>query len=538
MARTPLLSAFQRLFREHKAARAMGLPLEAARERGTVSRRAFLAGAGVAAVGAATGCLPAQARSTKGDPRIVIVGGGIAGLTCALTLQDQGIASTVYEAAGRVGGRMFSNTTTFAQGQVAEWGGELIDTGHRTVRNLAKRFNLAVDNLIKAQPKNSQDTFFLSQGYYKKAQADADFAPVFDAVVADEASAPFPTLYDSYTPAGEALSAMTIRQWVSTRVPGGHQSRLGKLLELAYLVEYGADVKDQSALNLIYLLAYQPKPNELAVFGESDEAFHIRGGNEQLPRAIADHLGPGVVTTGRRLERLRAKAGGRYELSFATGAGVEDVVADLVVLAIPFSVLKHVDTDQAGFDALKRKAIQQLGEGRNGKTQLQFTSRLWNAQGPWPGLSTGSSYSDTGYQAGWDATRAQAGANGILVFYSGGSVTESMRTRTAFATQTNPDAVADAVDALHRAEPVFPGLSAAWNQRTTQSLPHLSPLFRASYSFYKPGQYTQFAGYEKTKQGGVYFAGEHTSQDYQGFMEGGATEGVRAGKQVANKVLN
>jgi monoamine oxidase len=424
MARTPLLSTFQRLYREHRAARARGLELDAARDRFAVSRRTFLAGAGAATVGALTGQLPALARSPKGDPKIVIVGAGIAGLACALSLKDQGIASTVYEAAGRVGGRMFSNASTFAQGQVAEWCGELIDTGHKAVRNLAKRFNLPVDNLIKAQPAKSQDTYFLSQGYYKKSQADADFAPVFDAVVADEASAPFPTLYDSFTPAGQALSAMTIRQWINTRVPGGHTSALGKLLELAYIIEYGADVKDQSALNLIYLLAYQPKPNELAVFGESDEAFHIQGGNERLPKAIADHLGAGVVKTGRRLERLRQTAGGRYELSFAAGSGGEDVVADLVVLAIPFAVLKDVDTSDAGFDALKKKAITQLGEGRNGKTQLQFTSRLWNAPGPWPGVGNGSSYSDTGYQAGWDVTRAQAGSNGIMVFYSGGSVTE------------------------------------------------------------------------------------------------------------------
>src|SRR6185295_10319137 len=302
----------------------------------------------------------------------------------------------------------------------------------------------------------------------------------------------------------------------------------------AYAIEYGADVRDQSALNLIYLLAFQPKPNTLEVFGESDEAFHIQGGNERLPKAIAADLGPDVVRTGKRLDRLTQTAGGRYRLSF----GAEEVTADLVVLALPFSVLKDIDTDGAGFDDLKKKAIRQLGEGRNGKTQLQFTSRLWNAPGPWPGVSNGSSYSDTGYQAGWDVTRAQAGTNGILVFYSGGSVTTSMRTTAAFSTQSNPDAVADAVDALHRAEPVFPGLTAAWNGRTTQSLPHQSPFFKASYSFYKPGQYTAFAGYEKAKQGGVYFCGEHTSQDFQGFMEGGASEGERAAKQVANKVLD
>ena len=534
MARTPLLSMLRRLYREHRAARDLAIPVEAIRERSLLSRRTFLAGAAATAAVA----VPAFGRSPAADPTIAIVGGGIAGLTCALALRDSGLSSTVYEASGRVGGRMFSNTSTWTANQVSEWGGELIDTGHRTVRDLAKRFGLKVDNLLKAQPTGSEDTYYLSQGYYSAAQADRDFAPVFDAVRADEASAPFPTLFDSFTPAGQALSGMNIRQWVDSRVPGGHDSPFGKLMELAYTIEYGADVQEQSALNLIYLLAYQPQRNKLAVFGESDEVYHIQGGNEKLPQAIADALGPDVVRTGRRLERLWRTAGGRYLLTFATGGSTQDVTADFVVLALPFAVLKHLDTAQAGFDDLKKKAIAELGEGRNGKTQLQFTSRLWNRTGPWPGVSNGSSYSDTGYQAGWDATRAQPGAPGILVFYSGGGVTNAMRARTAFSTQANNLALADAVDALHRAEPVFPGLGAAWNGRATQSLPHLSPFMKASYAFYRVGQYTSFAGYERAPQDGIYFCGEHTSVDFQGFMEGGASEGQRAGREIAARVLD
>ena len=55
----------------------------------------------------------------------------------------------MYEASGRVGGRMFTNTDYFAGGQVAEWGGELIDTGHRTIRRLAQRFHLPLDDLFR-----------------------------------------------------------------------------------------------------------------------------------------------------------------------------------------------------------------------------------------------------------------------------------------------------------------------------------------------------------------------------------------------------
>ena len=52
------------------------------------------------------------------------------------------------------------------------------------------------------------------------------------------------------------------------------------------------------------------------------------------------------------------------------------------------------------------------------------------------------------------------------------------------------------------------------------------------YAYYRVGQYTAFGGYEGARQGGVLFAGDHTSQDFQGFMEGAATEGERAARDL------
>jgi monoamine oxidase len=91
---------------------------------------------------------------------------------------------------------------------------------------------------------------------------------------------------------------------------------------------------------------------------------------------------------------------------------------------------------------------------------------------------------------------------------------------------------ADAVTTLSQFETVFPGIMPLWNGRAILSLPSKSPFFKASYSFYRVGQYTTFAGYEAVSQGGVLFCGEHTSIDFQGFMEGGASEGARAAREL------
>ncbi len=415
MARTPLLRTLRGLFRDAHLARAHGLSLEALREvRAThaadpgergMSRRAFLGTAGLAT----TAAFIPRLSFSAGDPTVVIVGAGIAGLTCALELADLGIRSTVYEASGRIGGRMFTNTGYWSANQISEWCGELIDTGHTTVRRLARRFDLQLDNLLRAQPNRSDDVYHFFGGYYPKSRADQDFLAVSDRIAADAEAAGFPTTFDSNTAAGRTLDRMSVFEYIERRVPGGHRSALGALLDVAYVIEYGADSAEQSALNLIFLLGFQPNRHALSVFGESDEAFHIRGGNQQLPDLIARHLGSDVVRTGQRLVRLTEAADGRYRVTFERASGAREVIADFVVLALPFAVLDQLDLSGAGFDDLKRRAIAEQGRGRNGKLHLQFSRRDWLGSGPWPGVSNGSSYADTGYQAGWEATRAQGG---------------------------------------------------------------------------------------------------------------------------------
>ncbi len=498
--------------------------------RRPLTRRAILKGAGATA--AAMTLSRSKIAFAAGQPRIAIIGAGISGLSAALTLADVGVASTVYESSGRIGGRMFSNTSYWDHGQVSEWGGELIDTGHATIRALAKRFDLHLDDLHKAEPSGSEETYFVSGHYYPKAQATLDFKPVHAALKQDTKAAGYPTTFDTSTPAGQALDAMSVYDWIESRVPGGHASPMGLLLDAAYNIEYGADTRDQSALNIVYLLGFQ-KPGVFEVFGESDERFHIRGGNQQLPVAIANYLGVGsVVQTGMRMLSIARTSAGAYTLAFSTGNGTEVVTADMVILTLPFAVLRNLNYAQAGFDANKERAIQKLGRGRNGKLQLQFRNRIWNATGPWPGVATGSSFADTGYQSTWDVTRAQAGNKGILVDYTGGSTSTAMATQVAWGTAATPHVTSDAQRFLSQAEPVFPGLSNQWNGKATSSLPHLDPNLQLSYSFWKVGQYTSIAGYEGKRQNNVFFAGEHTSTDFQGFMEGGASEGVRAANEV------
>lgn len=530
MARTPLLRAIRRRVRECLLADQEGLSVASLRERQAAARYAEVPGrreflVGMGAVAATLALPPVAFAKSRSGPQVVIVGAGIAGLSCALALHDQGIAAAVYDAAARPGGRIASDTETWNDGQVSEWGGEFIDADHATMRRLAKRFQLPLDDLTKAQAETAEDTHYFFDSYYPKAQLDADFVPVAAAVKADFDAVKGVATYAKHTPTAARLDQMNLYDWIDSRVPGGHASALGQLLDLAYVTEYGADTHDQSALNLVYLLAPQPVGATAALRGDADRRFHIRGGNQRLPEAIAGHLRSADLHFERRLLRVAKTAGKRYQLNFAGDGGATlEVLADIVVLALPFAVLRGVDYTLAAFDPLKHQAIQQLGTGHNGKVQVQFNSRPWRGAGPW-GVSTGTSYADTGYQQGWEVTRAQSGASGILNFYSGGGRALALAATTAFTTTANGVVLPDVATTLAQAEPVFPGLTAQWNGKASASLPHLHPFFGASRSYYRPGQYTAFGGYEGVPLDQMFFCGEHTSMAFRGSMEGGASEG-------------
>ena len=529
------MRALQRLAWEHRAASQLGLEVEELRERGQMSglpRREFLKRAGATgAIAAVAGPLafgrPLRAATT---PRIAIVGGGIAGLVAALTLQDKGVHADVYESSGRVGGRMHSDWQEFghsfwANGQQAELCGELIDTNHKTILQLARRFNLATVDLLQAQPNGTTDSYWIFGAQYPYAQASNDFKPVHNTLQGQVQAAGFPTLYNSYTAAGQFFDQMTVYDWITNYVPGGHGSQLGALLNAAYNEEYGAETTGQSALNLIYLLGYKAGPGTWSIYGASDERHHIAGGNANLPVAIANALPAGSIHLGSAMTAIAVNSDGSISVSFAHGKAI---TADHVILCTSFAVLRTLNYSKAGFDPLKQTAITQLGSGCNAKLNLQFTSRPWNAYG-----STGSLYSDQSFQSSWEVTRGQSGATGILVEYPGANVAQSMGQSNPYTTTaTNPHVTTYANQFLSQIEPIFPGITARWNGKAMLSTPFTDPNFLCSYSYWKPGQYTGFSGYEGMRQGNIHFAGEHCSTNFQGFMEGGASEGARAANEI------
>jgi monoamine oxidase len=508
------------------AAERTGVPIEQVlqeRETRRLSRRHFVgvtvASVGLAACDAAESIVsypPQKVKLPAGGERIAIVGAGLAGLTCAYRLRERGVIATVYEASNRLGGRCWTRRGDFAAGQVAEHGGELIDQSHSHIRHLAQSLGLKLDNLLQAEVNGTEPCYFFDGSPYTYRDATRDIKAIWQTLHRDLSEAGYPTLHDSSTARGRQLDQLSIAQWIDLSVPGGRASALGQLLETAYVIEFGEEATEQSALNLIYLLGFSGQ-GQLRIFGHSNEKYHVRGGNDQIVSRLADGI-DGQVVTGAALVALQQTPAGAYVLTF--GGGHAPVIADRVILALPFSVLRAtVDFSDAGFSLLKQKAINELGMGVNAKLNVQFASRHWAAL-----ACNGDSFSDNGYQATWEVSRAQPGTPGILVDYTGGDAARA---------QSGGTAAALAAQFLARLEPVLPGISAEWNGLATFDDWLVNPWTLGSYSFWRVGQYTSIAGVEAERSGTCHFAGEHTSIDFQGFLNGA----VESGERVAAEVL-
>ena len=463
--------------------------------------------------------------------RIAVVGAGIAGLNAALTLQDAGLACDIYEAADRVGGRMHSNTTTWADGLVSEWCGEFIDAAHTAMHDLIRRFNLETRALDRGGPGHSRTLLYFGGHAYQMNDLAADFEALVPLLNQQYREAGFPTTHDHFTQAGDRLDHLSAYDWIEQYVAGGHRTPIGRYLDSACRGINGLETSEQSALNLVYLFGSWEEPDGSGSGGPLQGASAIVGGNARLPQTIASGLPEGSTHLGRQLVALERTDGG-VKLTFATASGSVETQWDEVILTLPFSALRHVDYRQAGFDALKQTAIGQLGYGTISKLVLEFDQRYWSDHGPWPSPHGGFLVTDQDLQTVWDASAGQEGAHGLLLNYTSGRRGAAYAPPAPYTTSDDfPGIQSYARDCLGQLERVYPGISTHYTGRAALSYATGDPHLLGSYSCWRVGQYTQFAGYEAARQGPIHFAGEHCSLEFQGYMEGAAREGARAARE-------
>ncbi len=514
MSKSPLFSRLRRLSRKHAMARPATAQIDgnAPYERRTFLKASAAALSTLAMPAMSTvldGCSKDQGsdRNTDSSPgdnaRVAIIGAGMAGLHCAYRLKQAGLTARVYEASDRTGGRMFTAQGSFPDGQVAELGGELIDSIHLTMQKLAEEFSIQLDDRDEVAA-SIEEVWWV------------DGKPVSDAVIVAQFSEVAPLMSSLAQMADEdedayaKLDVIPLATWLEENL--ANQPELRSVLSTAYCCEYGLETNEQSVLNLLYLVG-SDDPDPFRIFGDSDERYHTHTGSQTFPDKLALGL-KGQISLNHRLIKVK-KLDDVFLLTFEDGAGNPSAVeADQVVFALPFSTLRKVDLDEAGLSAGKLKIIREMGYGTNAKVMGAFNERVWLTAHD----ASGSVTSDLPFQQCWDTSPGQAGATGILTNFLGGKQGEASAKGSAEAWYSEV--------MLPGAEQVFPGALAAYLSDSAVRMHWPTyPFNLGSYACYRPGQWA-FYGQEGVREGNLHFCGEHCSLDFQGFMEGAAETGA------------
>jgi monoamine oxidase len=506
-----------------RALRDRAAALRGGRSRpGAVSRRSLLAGG--AALGAAAvlpadtalalspGAWRAQRRQQeRHGARVVIVGAGLAGLTCAYRLRQRGVHAQVFEArAGRVGGRCWT-ARGFEFGQVAEHGGEFIDTRHRHLLAIVEELGLSLEDGNEVElPGDAVSPLWLNGRLHDEGDVYAGFGAVVRRLE-QEYERIGDYHHDKASAAARAFDEMTALEWLYRNV---EDPRLREVIDLGQSGFWGADTSTMSAINLLESYV-KPYPG-------ADERYHVHGGNDRVPRGMARTLDRDTIRFDAPLRALWRRRDGSYGMRFGGVRG--PVVADRVVLCLPFTALREVELAGSGLSSKRRLSIDQLGMGTNAKNHVQLDVRPY-ALGKW----SGSMSMDAPFrQSSWDSTGTQSGPAGLITIWRGGRSGASYPTDVPH--QWAPRRIVEAN--LAAFERGVPGVADAFNGRSWLDSWADDPWVRGSYAAFLPGQYTRYWGYLGKAEHGVHFAGEHTSTHSQGYLNGGVESGGRAAREV------
>ncbi len=452
----------------------------------------------------------------KEQPSIAIIGAGIAGLHAAYILKQAGYNANIYEGSPRIGGRIMSVNDMMGEGLWTEMGGEFIDSDHEDMLSLVKHFNLnMIDRREPSELALEEFAYFFNGQYYHLKDVLQELHPYTAQIKKDIDSLSDEISYKSHSADDLRLDSMSIMHYIDSL---GIKGWFRDFIYNSYTCEYGMEATEQSAIS--FLAVFDPgDENEYKLYGESDERYSVVGGNHKICEALANEM-QDYVLTNHFLTSIKQNPDKTYRLNFKmSGAGNIGATADIVLITLPFTVLREVDM-QVPLPDWKMNAINNLGYGSNSKMFIGVNERVWRKQG-----YAGYAFSDNGMMNGYDHTQMQhnnTGPGGYTIFPGGKAGIEVGNMEVTAAR----DKYVKALDG------VFPGVAAQFNNNFQLWNWPGYVYSKASYVSYKVGQYTSMAGSEGEPVGNLYFAGEHCSYNFQGFMNGGAETGRMAAQTI------
>ena len=439
--------------------------------------------------------------TTLSGVSVLVAGAGLAGLAAARDLIARGATVTVIDVRDRVGGRVWTIRDGFTEGQHAEAGGDFIDEEQHEIRGLATELGLKLTRILKG-----------GFGYVRPDQAGRA------KIVARNAKRGWEQLAGRLSDVSRPYG-LAERRWDSPIT-----AEIARRSVAAWLDQTKADAELRATATGLrgFFLA---DPDELSLialvdqFSEDDSPvrggmYRVEGGNDRLTAALAEplgdrlHLNTDVVAISHRGKVVR--------VSVKNNRALAQINCDYAILALPATLLRRMPITPA-LPAQQHEAIVRLKYGRATKTLLQFSKRFWRAAGRPKAFG-----SPLPFGAVWDGNEEQRGRAGILSLLAGGGASDATQ---AIVAKHGARGLTDALDWLGSKDAeLVASRQIVWEQ---------DAYARGGYAYFDPGFDPSLRAWLSRPAGRLFFAGEHTSIKWQGYMNGAVESGRRAAAEVA-----
>jgi len=438
---------------------------------------------------------PAQAERYD----VVVVGGGISGLTAAYELTKAGKSVLVLEKEARFGGRI--KTKRWPSGQYSEEGAEDIIDNEENLLGLIKDLGLSLaENEAETDAYYFKGKYFTSDDWdehhkkvFSRATRHLAFSALVDQVVDDIGHVKFP-LKDS---AHVALESIDIETWIK-EFKG--DSTVVDFIGMLLRPEIVGSLKGTSALYGAQSL--------YDIF--EGTWYHVKGGNETIIQELVKRL-EGKLQLQAKVTHV-TESDSEISLKYTQNGNEKTVLASHAIVAVPSYPLLQINFSPK-LDSKRIEALKGVKWGKYVNAHLRFSERVWKTK---YNLNTWDIFTDGPASIIVDATYNQEGPEGILsVFFVGEEAERLSKLEDAEVYKV----------ALGELEKFWPGISKAFIDGINNHWPYAVPLFG-------PGYLTKLQPELRKPHGRVFFAGDYTEQPG---LDGAVYSAIRAVKQLTEK---
>jgi monoamine oxidase len=446
--------------------------------------------------------------------RVLIIGGGIAGLVAAFELQRQGHQPLILEATHRVGGRV-KTIRDFAPGLYAEAGAMRIPRVHDLTLAYCELFGLEMRPFVMGNPKA---LVHINGQRMTAEEADRDPQQLPFDLSDSERGKTWTQLWN------EATS-----EFKQQYEQGGVES-LDSLLHdydqysiREFLVMRGFS---EGAIELYGVMSFREANMNAAVVeqlreivGKSFEDMQeIAGGMDLLPRAFYEQVKHNV-RFGAEVMAIQQDPDS-VTVQYRGPAGRASVTGDFAIVAVPFSVLRDIEVIGTGFSREKQKAIRELNYNASAKILFQTRHRFWESE---DGIVGGTTVTDLPIRRicypSFSDPNDERGT--LLASYTWGQ--DALRFGAL-------DAESMIEQALEDVAKIHPSITTEFEVGAVQDW-YGDPYARGAFALFEPEQQTRLQPSIVAPEGRIHFAGEHTSL-YHAWIQGALESGIRAAKEI------